>query len=75
MRDFIRITLGCIFILGVIYGGIKCSNDREDKKWNNGYCECGGHYKYEQAVGYQATTTYIYKCDTCGKHIELLEER
>lgn len=71
VRDIIRIILGSIFILGMIYGVVKCSNDQEDKKWNNGYCECGGHYEYQQAVGHQYTTSYIYQCDSCGKIIEL----
>lgn len=23
------------------------------KQWNNGYCECGGKWEYEQAVGHR----------------------
>ena len=43
----------------------------ESAKWNNGYCECGGHWEYEQAVGHQYSTSYIYRCDNCGKRIEV----
>lgn len=75
IRIILRIILGSIFILGVIYGAVKCSNDQEEKEWNNGYCECGGHYEYQQAVGHQYKTSYIYECDSCGKIIELWEKR
>ena len=43
---------------------------RESTKWNNGYCECGGQWRYEQAVGHAYRTSYIYKCDKCGKIVE-----
>lgn len=39
----------------------------ENSIWNNGYCSCGGKWEYRQAVGHQAVTNYIYKCDTCGR--------
>ena len=41
-----------------------------ESKWNNGYCECGGRWEYQQAIGHQYTTSYQYKCDECGKYIE-----
>ena len=43
----------------------------DDGKWNDGHCTCGGNWKYQQAVGHYATTTYIYECDQCGKVIEI----
>lgn len=49
-----------VLILIIIY-----SND--SSTWNDGYCSCGGKWEYRQAVGHQAGTNYIYKCDTCGK--------
>ena len=75
VRYFIQITLGIVFILGVLMCAVKCSYEHEEKKWNNGYCECGGHFEYEQAVGHQGFTSYLYRCDSCGKHIELSTER
>lgn len=73
--DIIEIILWIAFIIGVIIGVAKCSKEHDEKEWNNGYCECGGHFEYEQAVGHQYRTSYIYKCDSCGKRIEVWEER
>lgn len=39
--------------------------------YNNGHCPCGGHYVYMQAVGHRYTTDYLYKCDKCGRTIEI----
>lgn len=76
MKDIIiEIILLAAIIGGIIIGAVTCENIRDEKVWNNGYCECGGHFKYEQAVGHQYRTSYIYTCDSCGKHIEIYEER
>lgn len=73
--DVLIIVACFVLIIGIAIGAVKCSINQEEKEWNNGYCECGGHWKYVQAVGHQYHTSYIYKCDKCGKHIELWEER
>ena len=73
--NIIEIILGIAFIGSMIFCLVKCSKEREEKEWNNGYCECGGHFEYEQAIGHQYSTSYIYKCDSCGKHIEVRQER
>ena len=36
-------------------------------QWNDGYCSCGGRWVYQEAVGHEYSTNYIYKCDKCGK--------
>lgn len=38
-----------------------------ESPWNDGYCSCGGRWRYQEAVGHRYSTTYIYKCDKCGK--------
>jgi len=73
--DIIQIILSIAIIVGIIMGTVKCVEDHDKKAWNNGYCECGGHFEYEQAVGHQYGTSYVYTCDSCGKHIEIWEER
>lgn len=71
----VGIALGIIFVFAIVIGTAKCTVDVDKKNWNDGYCNCGGHWEYLQAVGHQYTTTYIYECDRCGKHIELKNER
>lgn len=75
ISDIIQIVTGIICICVIIGAVVKCSKDQDEKEWNNGYCECGGHFEYEQAVGHQYRTSYIYKCDSCGRRIEVWEER
>ena len=42
--------------------------------WNDGICPyCGGHYKFQQAIGHRNYTDYMYTCDTCGRSIEIGE--
>lgn len=67
----LEIIAGCIAIFAIGLGVTKCTNERYEAIWNNGYCECGGHWAYEQAVGHIYHTTYVYHCDTCGKRIEI----
>lgn len=62
----LAVTIGVLIAFCLIWR----SCDRIE--YNNGACqECGGHLEYEQAVGHQYFTTYIYKCENCGKRIEL----
>ena len=68
----ILIILVILVALGVLVVGlVRCSNKIDAAEWNNGYCDCGGHWRYEQAVGHQYGTSYIYKCDECGNRIEI----
>ena len=39
----------------------------DDYVWNYGYCDCGGQWVYQQAVGHRFSTCYIYECDKCGE--------
>lgn len=40
---------------------------------HDGICKCGGQYEFVQAVGHKFDTSYIYKCNKCGKIIEIDE--
>lgn len=42
------------------------SSIHDDSVWNYGYCDCGGQWVYQQAVGHRFSTCYIYECDKCG---------
>lgn len=76
MKDFLKavmwlmltIILGLSIALSIRYAGAK----KDEQKYNGGICtECGGHYIYQQAIGHQVDTDYIYICDKCGSMIEL----
>ena len=41
--------------------------------YNDGICSCGGYYIYQQAIGHQYWTDYLYICDKCGRAIEISE--
>ena len=60
-----------VFVVVMLVGAVRCSTTMDKRNWNNGYCECGGHWEYEQSVGHQYRTSYVFKCDKCGKHIEI----
>jgi len=61
----------CILLLIALLFIRSCSSS---VAWNNGICSyCGGHYKFQQAIGHQHTTDYLYTCDTCGRSIEVAE--
>lgn len=44
-------------------------------KWNNGRCFCGGEWVYDQAIGHNSWTGYLYHCNKCGKVIELYNKK
>lgn len=69
--DIILIILSLVFTVGLVMYLAKDSSSQYSAEWNNGYCECGGHWEYEQAVGHQTRTSYIYRCNECGKRIEV----
>ena len=71
--DILAVLIVLVLLFALVVGLTKCSNDMDAAKWNNGYCDCGGHWRYEQAVGHQYGTSYIYSCDECGKRIEIGE--
>lgn len=76
MKDFLKAVmwlmlttiLGLLIACSIAYVGSK----KDERKYNGGICtKCGGHYIYEQAIGHQADTDYIYICDKCGHMIEV----
>lgn len=67
-----------LIVIGVIGGAID-----NEKVWNDGRCECGGKWEYVESVtkyhrsedGTYTTTTYIYKCNDCGRMHEFMTLR
>lgn len=69
MKDsfiIIELLVIIVFIFVLAIGMGAC----DESKWNNGYCQCGGRWEYEQAVGHRHSTSYIYICDKCGAREE-----
>lgn len=64
----IAMTIFLTILYGAIYGLIAL---RDKAVWNDGHCKCGGNWKYEQAVGHEVSTTYLYVCDSCGRDMEM----
>ena len=66
------ICLVVTVVIAVVW--YKADKNAAIERYNNGIChDCGGEYKYDQAVGHYFDTTYIYKCDKCGNIVELNE--
>ena len=72
---FIASTITVIVLIIIVGIIIWFSDKADDKVWNNGYCDCGGKWTYEQAVGHRNSTSYMYVCDKCGKRYEFNKVR
>ena len=90
MKDWIEDNLAEVIIatasmlLIVFFTLVAISSHKEDERlWNNGYCECDGKWVYVDSVTQiskssdtvRTYTTYIYKCDRCGRMHEFDELR
>jgi hypothetical protein len=58
------ILIICISLFILISGVIR------KHEYNNGVCGCGGRLIYQQAIGHNYTTSYIFKCDKCNNIFE-----
>ena len=75
MRDN-NISIGTYgIIILILIGLVILSNICNDFHWNNGHCSCGGKWVYEQPIGHQYTTYYLYHCDKCGTTCEFRKRR
>lgn len=70
----IGLVISIIFI-AVLMVILLISATFHDSKWNDGHCECGGNWVYDQPVGHQYSTNYLYECDKCGRVYEFYEKR
>lgn len=76
MKGFLKAVLALLvtIILGlsIAFSSKYACAKKDDLKYNGGICtKCGGRYIYQQAIGHQVDTDYIYICDRCGHMIEL----
>lgn len=71
MEELRDMFIALLLLVVIVVVCCTCNAKHDENLWNNGYCPCGGHYKYEQAVGHRYNTSYIYRCDKCGNLIEI----
>jgi hypothetical protein len=79
MSDIFADIAGVCMIIAVVIllcvGLESCGNYVSNEKWNNGYCSCGGKWVYDQPIGHQYSTYFLYECDKCGKTEEFTKKR
>lgn len=69
----LAVVLSCICIFGLVSSiGITNQAKADIDSWNNGYCQCGTHWKlvdivYAKFDGY----SYYYQCDNCFNIIRI----
>lgn len=78
--DVIILTLGAIMISTIVvfivvlgFGYMEYRYD--SRKWNNGYCSCGGKWEFSQPIVSQSGLLYVYQCDSCGRIYDFQEWR
>lgn len=70
MVAIVSVVVGVV-VLGICIMWGVCEHIYTYNKYNNGQCQCGGHWAYSQAVGHAYGTGFLYICDECGDTVEL----
>ena len=68
-QSFIKKVIAILGVLVISFGLVVLiykSIETENKRWNNGICECGGIYKLSAASNYRTSKHFYYVCDSCG---------
>ena len=59
-------------IVAIAIGGAILQAKHNQTLWNDGYCECGGHWELKGATKVKnGTTTKYYACEKCYEEIEI----
>ena len=76
IKKRIPIYIGFVLIVILLYFIFKSIDSfAEEKRWNDGYCECGGELSHIHTDPYGYEPVYIYKCDTCGETFSFYTQR
>lgn len=69
MSDFIIKLLSLVLVAVVIVGVLFIICLENVHRWNDGCCDCGGHFKFYQLdhSGRYSKSNYTYQCDECSK--------
>lgn len=67
------ITIIIALFVGCGLSGLLYTEQKHDIiTWNDGYCECGGEWKFSNVEHLKnSRNLYFWYCDDCGKVIEL----
>lgn len=61
-----------LIIVAIGVGAAVGQAKSNQKKWNDGYCECGHHWELKGATKIKnGTTTKYYACPNCFEEIEI----
>ena len=72
VKGLIRTVASVGTIAGLIYIGTILTHNSDSKAWNNGQHEnCGQWEMFDVEKSRHGLTNYYYKCNKCGKTIEL----
>lgn len=55
-----------VSIYSIAWGAATLQQQTEEKQWNNGICECEGHYQLFDIERARGNEYYYYKCDKCN---------
>ena len=65
---FLIIAIGTVLVIG----GAVLQAKHNQEVWNNGYCECGGHWELKGATRVKnGATTKYYACEKCYEEIKI----
>lgn len=66
-------TLIIVVCIGCGFLAMSCAERNSDvKAWNNGFCECGGEWKFNNVEHLiNGGNLYYWYCEGCGRVIEL----
>ena len=62
----LSILIGCT-VSGMFY----LEKSEDEKRWNNGYCDCGTKWQFGNVEHTKTDKLYYWHCSSCGRIIEL----
>lgn len=68
IKSTVAISASGILVFILIVLMLLCDYSYNENKWNNGYCPCGGEWRFravESAGTSTANSKYWYECDNC----------
>ena len=67
------VPLIIVVCIGCGFSVMSCAERNSDvKAWNNGFCECGGEWKFSNVEHLiNGSNLYYWYCEGCGRVIEL----